>query len=342
MRAQGYHKEHHAHVQRAVAENQCTIVLFGSANRRISTKNPFSAAQRIGMLYANVKSDPKLVDASIFGMGIDDHPCNIAWRDNVLAKLQSFFGTDEDFEYTLYGSEKDASSFYLKLFPMWKKSLNAISSDADATEIRELYFKGKQTVAFLRDHPFITDATLNTLMLMKYNPILQNEYDYYQREAITFGNYKYPETLNFCCSDSVVVVNGKVLMIERGNPNMPGFGCVALPGGFKNNDETFFDASIRELDEETCLQVSYNDLIDSHVGCWMFDDPKRSLGLVRCTMAQLFDLSHLYEGDDKPQVTPKDDARATMWVDIESLYTMSNVYDDHAKIVYDMVTMFKG
>lgn len=341
MRAQGYHKEHHAHVQRSAAENQCTVVLFGSANRRISPQNPFTAAQRIGMLYVNVRNDPTLVDASIFGVGINDHPCNLTWRDNVLAKMAPF-GSNEEVEYTLYGSEKDASSFYLQLFPMWKKSFNEIASAANATEIRELYFKGKQTVAYLRDHPFITEATLNTMMLMKYNPILQNEYDYYQKEAITFGNYKYPETLNFCCADNVVVVNGQVLMVERGNPNMPGFGCIALPAGFKNNDETFFDAAIRELDEETCIQVSRQTLIDSHMGCWMFDDPRRSLGLTRCTMAQLFDLSHLFEGDEKPQVTPKDDARATLWVDIEKLYTMSNVYDDHAKIVYDMVHMFKG
>lgn len=341
MRAQGYHKQHHEHVQRSAAENSTTVVLFGSANARISPKNPFTVNQRIGMLYVNVRNDPSLANSNILGIGINNHPSDITWRDNVLSKME-IFGGDEETEYTLYGSNKDASSFYLELFPTWNKAIIPITTVADATTIRDLYFKGKQTVAYLRDYPHITEATLNSLALMKYNAILQNEYEYYQNEAVLFGNYKYPETLNFCCADNVVIVNGKVLMVERGNSKMPGFGCIALPAGFKNNNETFFEAGLRELNEETCIQVSRQTLLDSHMGSWMFDNPKRSLGLTRCTMAAIFDLSHLYEGEDRPLVTPKDDARATLWVDIEKLYTMENVYDDHAKIVYDMIQTYIG
>jgi bifunctional NMN adenylyltransferase/nudix hydrolase len=343
MRGQGIHDQHIAHVKRAAKENDVVVIVFGSYNARVSQRNPFSFKQRCDMLFANTRSDDELRQKPIIAVGVDNHPNDFAWRDSVLKAVQTEAAPhSDDHKYTLYGSNKDSTSFYLNLFPQWKLSLSEISVNVDATEIRELYFKGQQTVALLRDHPHVSQATLQAMAHFNFNPLLQKEYDYYKKEAKDFANYKYPDTLTFSCADSVVVVNGKVLMIRRGNPNMPGYDCIALPGGIKNRNESFFDASLRELDEETCIQVSRDTLLDSHLGCWMFDDPRRSEGIPRVTMAQLYDLSWLYEGDDKPFVAPKDDAKETMWVDIEKLYTMPNVYDDHAKIVYDMITLFKG
>ena len=53
--------------------------------------------------------------------------------------------------------------------------------------------------------------------------------------------------------DTVVLWNGRVLLIERGRE--PHLGAFALPGGKIEQDEHPFDAAMRELTEETGLSV---------------------------------------------------------------------------------------
>jgi bifunctional NMN adenylyltransferase/nudix hydrolase len=242
-------------------------------------------------------------------------------------------------KYTLYGSNKDSTSFYLELFPAWKLSITPVEVQVDATEIRELYFKGHQTAHFLHDHPHVSLGTIEAMKEFKFNPDLQEEYEYYKKEGANFAGYPYPSCLNVSCGDSVVVVNGKVLMVRR--KKVPGKGCIALPGGHKENNETYVDAAIRELIEEAQIGVSKDLLYDNIVGCQVFDDPNRSEGpLTRITVGVLIDLSSLFEGDAKPEVFANDDAMEVLWVDLEELYQMANVYDDHAKIVHDLATTF--
>ena len=57
--------------------------------------------------------------------------------------------------------------------------------------------------------------------------------------------------------DCIVITkeaNAKVLLIQRGDE--PYKGCWAFPGGFMNMDETTEQCAIRELEEETGLEVN--------------------------------------------------------------------------------------
>lgn len=56
----------------------------------------------------------------------------------------------------------------------------------------------------------------------------------------------------------LVASGGKMLLVKRGEE--PDKGTWDIPGGFVEIDESFPDAAIRELDEETAISLSRDDL----------------------------------------------------------------------------------
>lgn len=68
--------------------------------------------------------------------------------------------------------------------------------------------------------------------------------------------YEYPRPM--LTADCVVTRDNKVLLVRRGNE--PFRDCWALPGGFMEMDETIEHCAVRELQEETALQVAESDL----------------------------------------------------------------------------------
>ncbi len=65
--------------------------------------------------------------------------------------------------------------------------------------------------------------------------------------------YEYPRPM--LTADCVVTnPQGEVLLARRGNE--PFRGCWALPGGFMEMDETIEHCAVRELNEETGLEVA--------------------------------------------------------------------------------------
>ena len=337
-RFQGYHTEHHKHLGRAASENDVVFVLIGSTNRRQSIKNPFTAEQRRLMIVLNLDEDVFLYDGRMdYRVNIrllHDNGDDNAWKQAVIRTVEPYATGAGDI-ITLYGSDKDESTFYLNMFPEWRQSFTVDQTGFDATKFREAWFKGYQTTDLIRQNEklikHIPEGTLQYLdHVWKFNPNLQDEWSYYQQEKALFKGYPYPETLTFNCGDAVVQWMDYILFIQRAHN--PGKGCLALPGGFKNRDETFSDASERELYEETRINIPPHALHKCIRGVKLFDDPRRSLGIPRTTLAVHYDVTHMF--DDFPDVYPADDAASHAWIKINQLDDHAiNMYDDHLFIV---------
>ena len=73
------------------------------------------------------------------------------------------------------------------------------------------------------------------------------------------GHYTYDYPRPMLTADCVVLNDrNEILLVKRGNE--PFKGCWALPGGFMEMDETIERCAVRELEEETSLKVSEQDI----------------------------------------------------------------------------------
>lgn len=328
-RFQGYHYYHHEHVRRAALENDLLVIIVGSRNQRVSIKNPWTAEERIEMIEANIKDDPELNSTRIVLRVSNDHPNNNVWANWTRHIVNQFVNAEDT--VTLYGCNKDASSFYLSLFPEWDQNLTELTGKYSATDLRRDWLMAGQSAAGVMNNLWVPTATAEWLKTRQFNLNLHNEWKYYLDEQIKFSGYPFPETLNFNCGDAVVVCHDRVLMIRR--KNNPGKGCLALPGGFKNRNETFHQAAVRELYEETQLEVPLRHLLGCQVDQQLFDNPARSIGIPRSTLAVMFDISKYYMDEELPKTRASDDAAGIEWVNAYDLIFATDVFDDHAAIV---------
>ncbi|MCR5574919.1 MAG: NUDIX hydrolase [Bacteroidaceae bacterium] len=127
--------------------------------------------------------------------------------------------------------------------------------------------------------------------------------------------YKYPRPA--VTADCVVVTREsepKVLLIQRGNE--PFKGCWAFPGGFMDMDETTEQCAIRELEEETGLEVSELQQIGAYSK--VNRDPRgRTVTVV-----------YLARVDTAVAVIGQDDAAKAEWFPLSDLPPLAFDHDD--------------
>ena len=109
--------------------------------------------------------------------------------------------------------------------------------------------------------------------------------------------YEYPRPM--LTADCVVLRNGEVLLIRRGNE--PYRGCWALPGGFMEMDETIEHCAARELQEETGLQVAEHDLRLVGIYSTPGRDP-RGRTVTAAYAMHLSDNRQAHAGDDHAEI----------------------------------------
>jgi 8-oxo-dGTP diphosphatase len=122
--------------------------------------------------------------------------------------------------------------------------------------------------------------------------------------------------------DTVIQRNSKILFVKR--KKEPFKDHLVFPGGFVNEGEKVEDAAIREVKEETSLDIKLMDILG------VYSDPKRDpRGHI---MSTVFIGEILPNG--KTEATAGDDAAAIKWIDIEICENESFGFD-HKKIIGD-------
>lgn len=328
------HKGHGETIQYCLDNYDETVVFIGSKNKRRTLKNPFSVETIKNWIYTDFNFNNIIVQT------INDYLySDNKWIAQIEDFIYSLYNRDK-YEFTIVGHIKDDSSYYLKIFPTWKVDLTPeFDNGISATDIRNIIFmEDERHFEVLFEHnckPHLSDNVANDIIefrkTQEFKDLMQ-EQTYFQKEDAKFANYPYKDTLKFNCSDAVVVCDGNVLLIER--TRAPGKGTWALPGGFVNKNETYEQAAIRELFEETCLKVPEKVLKGSLKRSKIFDNPKRNEGIPRITNAFYFEIQPDYKnGYPKlPKVKGSDDAVNAKWFSLAEVRHMT-LFDDHADII---------
>lgn len=324
-RFQPFHSGHKEVVEKMLKDQDHVLILIGSFLAPTTIKNPFTFQERRDMILSCF-SDNQKENIHILPLRDSRYQYN-EWLTNVQATVNSFgFKSNQ---ITLYGHFKDDTSFYLNDFPQWD-FVNIKSKDSiNATDIRESLFDESITYDKILIPSTVDELIKNWINDNKelFNN-LKEEYSFIKKYKKQWENSPYPPT--FVTTDCVVYYAGHVLLIKR--KINPGKGKWALPGGFLNQDETIVNGMIRELKEETKINVSKKIIEDSIEKQKVFDHPKRDMRGRTITHGYFINLTRVCK--ELPDVRAADDASEAKWIQVSDIWNKeSNFYADHLHII---------
>ena len=335
------HKGHIETIKSALTYGGKVLIILGSHNSARTVKNPWTSGERIEMITSSLSQEEN--SNIIFATIEDNIYSDVEWFTAVSAAIREAVANNGGGNAAIIAFSKDDSTYYLNYFknyldilPMHEvKSGDEESPAMSSTKIRELYFEGY--LNFISD--VVSDGTFQFLKKF-YETVefsmIKAEYDHAIKYQKMFENVPYGNT-NFLTVDSVVIQSGHVLLVKRGG--YPGKGLFALPGGHLNNNERFLDGAIRELREETSLNVPEKVLRGSIFHEQIFDHPDRSL---RCRINGKFGrtvtMAFGFKLDDKeelPRVRAADDACEARWVPLDVVMNdmRGMLMEDHWDII---------
>lgn len=298
------------------------VIVLGSAWRSRNAKNPFTFQERKEMLLAALSHEQR---ARVRFVGVRDVYDDDRWVSLVRREVERCCEPEE--KVTLVGYSKDASSYYLAKFPGWGYVDAGSTIAVDATQLRNILFSGEPfEKAVLGLQPYMHDGTLAWLEQWVKTPVFAERLAEHQATIAYKLRYPGPE---YHTGDAIIEAADRFLMVERGG--VLGHGLLAWPGGHSEEGEEGVDAAIRELDEETTLGVSAQDLRECLVKSKVFDAPSRSPRGRIITTAGHFRLPG-YTPETLPVVIGKDDAKPKVcpWLTkSEFAARMHEMFDDH-------------
>jgi len=336
MRGHIYHNGHDYLINEACKIAKHVLVLVGSVNRSRGMANAFSYEERVKMIRPNMTGE-KAYKVQIKPLN-DYLYVEYDWESEVQRIVHDHNQhLDLPEDVAIVGHLKDSTSYYIKNFPRWKQHHVDNFEGISATQLREAYFDPfvdrineleskvpKPTFEFLKSFARSSDCEW-----------LENHY----KSVLEFQEpYKdLPYGINFITGDSLVVCHGHLLLIKR--RDFPGKGQWALPGGFKHPGEYSRDCIIRELREETEIDVPPRVLEQAYRGKRIFEDPRRDDRGDFTTHVGSFILT-----DSKlPKVKGADDAVEARWFPFAQVRRMSKaLFADHYFIIQSMLSSGYG
>lgn len=336
-RFQPLHIGHEYVIRQALKQTSKLIILVGSANIARDMRNPFTFEERCEMFRTAFRFE--LANGQIILEPIDDHLySDAAWCAEVQRRVNETVLKDMNGEVGLHGTKdarialtgygKDASSYYLKLFPEWESiQIDSQHGTFSSTDIRKRVFQRIPEIPAQILSEGVADWLEAFKMTETFRRLL-SEAEYLDAYPGEWG------TGPFITADAVVIQSGHILLVERGQ--LPGKGLLALPGGFVDPDERIRDGAVRELKEETAISDAKGELPPAMLASFIddtktrvFDAPHRSLRGRIITHAFLF---RLPERRTLFTVKGSDDAATAKWYRLGDL-SSEQFFEDHWSII---------
>ncbi len=321
-RFQPFHSSHLELVRFALKESENLIVVLGSDNQASTIANPWSSEQRSQMIRsALTPEENKRVEI----LRAKDYLYNNnLWVTAVQEMINNVASGSDDIK--LIGHEKDRSSFYLKLFPQWGAHLEFESTERlDGTSIREALFR-KDTITI---KPRLPKPVYEYLVEFMKTPEYDRLYDEFHQVLSDKAEWEgSPYQPTFVTTDAVCIASGHILVVRRGGKY--GKGLIALPGGYIKATEKILTSCIRELKEETEINLDKAELKKLIIDSDVFDHPHRDLRGRVITHAFCFRLP-----DGKlPRVKGADDADKAWWMPLRDVaQNEPEFFADHYHII---------
>lgn len=315
-----FHLGHLNDVRQGLEIAEQLVIVVGSHNQAANIKNPFSSSERIEMIKSCLTDDEL---KRVHFVKLKDYHYNDAlWLVDIQNKVAEI--TNKSNDIALIGYESDSSSYYLKLFPRWKFYECHSKFQIHATRIRELIFtKDLSFKQYVHENvaKFITNW-MNTDEFLR----LKDEFEFLNDYKEQWRGAPYPPT--FVTVDAIVIKSGHILLVRRGGKH--GRNLMALPGGFLEQFEKIETGVIRELKEETRIDVPKELLKKSIVETKVFDHPARSLRGRTIANAYLINLGN----GELPKVKGGDDAAKAFWLPLnEVMQREDEFFEDHCHII---------
>lgn len=326
-RFQGPHLGHQAILMDALALAPQVAVVLGSAFQARTPKNPFTWQERSDMIRSCV---PDAERGRLLFVPVRDYYDDTRWVAAVRASVTD--AAPQARRIALIGHFKDESSYYLSRFPGWTLLERPRAADIDASAVRGVLF---ETPGQARDLIF---TRLRELVPPGVHAYLSAWWSLPHAERLVadaawLRAYRAKWTAPFAnAGDAVVVCAGHVLLIQRAEG--AGAGLYAVPGGFMEEGQSFYETAVRELKEETNFPVLEVALRDHLKASAVFDHPGRGLRGRIISMAFLFDLGSAPLPEVQSDLDPDKGARRALWVPIDELTGMEDqFFEDHFHIL---------
>jgi bifunctional NMN adenylyltransferase/nudix hydrolase len=328
-----FHRGHLELLQTALSSYRLVVIVLGSAFQAATPRNPFTWQQRADMITLCLIGDER---SRVRFVPARDYHRDERWAAEVGRSVLRVSDGATDKHVTVVNPDpNDAAEIsfdWPRIFPRWGHQPLALPEGAgtamDTATIQRVLFsvehEGKRAaLAFLKQA--VPDEVLHYLSAWWESPLRARLAE--EAEWIRQYRKRWPAE-QAVTTDAVVICSNHVLLVERGEG--AGAGLLAVPGGFLDKHERFYDGAKRELREETGLGYVGDGLDVAFVRSEVFDRPDRSLRARIVTVAHLFDLKAI----PLPDVQGRDDAKQALWVPIVELPAMEEkFFEDHFQIL---------
>lgn len=295
-RFQPLHYGHVSLIEKALEQNDKVLVLVGSAGKLPDYKNPFSVDTRVKLLEDHFNEEPLVV------RGIKDYPSDSQWIEDVTSRVLTI--QDNPSKVTLYTSEKDEEFYRINfLYDMVVKPSEGIN----ATDLRADIYLGRPWASV----PKVTwELMENFIGGEEWDRLTREYFMCIEGKAEASSNHKYSNPIEPVVH-AAVLQGTQILLVKRGGTR--GNGQWALPGGFLDNTEGTRAGALRELKEETNV-----DLLNVERATELNQCVEENLNGLSTRTLGINYLFAVHEDEELP-IKAGDDAQEVQWFPIEDI-----------------------